>query len=104
MSFMETWEHERRGYVRCRTLGHSWHDYDSNWVPLFGMPLTVRCERCGMERRDTIDRRGDLASRRDFRPDKYLLKGERRPTRSDFRLILLGIREEEAHKAKRKRA
>ena len=92
-----TWHHERRGYVRCRTLGHSWFDYDSLWMPQFGMPLTLRCERCGTERRDTVKgQHGQLLSRHYYKPKGYdLTKGEPRLRRDDFRLILMSIREQE---------
>ena len=95
-----TWHHERRGYVRCRTIGHSWFDYDSLWTPQFGIPLTLRCERCGTERRDTInDRTGQLLARYYHKPRGYdLVKGEPRLRKDDFRIILMTIRREEAHK------
>ena len=98
-----TWFAERRGYVRCRTLGHSWFDYDSNWTPSFGIPMTLRCERCGTERRDTVSDFGKLLGRRYYKPDNYdRRKGEAALTRSDFRLVLLAIRNEEASKKRRK--
>jgi hypothetical protein len=95
-TYESTWSHERRGYIRCRTIGHSWHDYDSsNWKPTMGTPLTLRCERCGTERRDTIGATGRLITRHYFKPEGYDLKrGEIRPTRDDFRVMLLAIREE----------
>jgi hypothetical protein len=93
-----TWHHERRGYVRCRTIGHSWFDYDSLWTPQFGVPLTLRCERCGTERRDTINNRtGQLLARHYHKPKGYdLTKGEPRLRKDDFRIILMTIRMEEA--------
>ena len=89
-----TWHHERRGFIRCRTIGHSWFDYDSTWRPQFGVPLTLRCERCGTERRDTVSQRdGRLLARHYYKPDGYDLKrGEPRLTRDDFRLLLLTVR------------
>jgi hypothetical protein len=81
----------RESFVRCRTLGHSWFDYDSNWKSEFGMPLTVRCERCGMERRDTVAHAtGELVARHYTRPDGYAWT--QAPTRSEFRLLLLSLR------------
>jgi len=92
-----TWHHERRGYVRCRTIGHSWFDYDSLWTPQFGVPLTLRCERCGTERRDTLSSYGQLLARHYHKPQGYdLTKGEPRLSRDDFRMVLLAIRQEEA--------
>jgi hypothetical protein len=86
---MTTADHERLGYLRCNTLGHAWHDYDSNWKPQFGSPLTVRCERCGMERRDTINNHGDLLTRHYTRPANYRYPKGTRPSRADFRVMLL---------------
>ena len=96
--YESTWHNERRGYVRCRTIGHSWFDYDSTWTPQFGVPLTVRCERCGTERRDTVQATtGRLLTRHYYKPSNYdLQKGEVRLTRDDFRMILLTIRNQEA--------
>ena len=94
-AYETTWQHERRGYIRCRAIGHSWDDYDSNWVPQYGEPITVRCERCGSERRDSVDVHGELLSRHYYKPQNYdLERDDFKPTRSDFRLMLLAIRKE----------
>jgi len=86
----------REPFIRCRTLGHSWFDYDSNWTPMYGTPLTLRCERCGMERRDTIDSSGNLNGRHYTRPLGYqYTKNAPAPTRSEFRLMLLSLRNKE---------
>jgi hypothetical protein len=87
----------REPFIRCRTLGHSWMDYDSNWKPSLGTPITLRCERCGMERRDTVAQHsGDLITRHYTRPQGYLFtKAEEVPTRSQFRLMLLSLRNRE---------
>jgi hypothetical protein len=72
-------------------------DYDSTWTPQFGVPLTVRCERCGMERRDTVSQaNGRLMSRRYYRPDNYQIDRNQDvlPSRDDFRMMLLMIRGE----------
>ena len=59
--FVPTIDHEREGFIRCGTLGHSWHDYDTvGWTTSMGVPLTLRCERCGTERRDVIGAHGQL--------------------------------------------
>ena len=97
-----TWQNERRQYVRCRTIGHSWHDYDSNWDTKLGVPLTLRCERCGTERRDVIGSYGQLVTRSYFKPDNYDLgREDYKPSRDDFRLMLLAIRGEGDTKRKR---
>lgn len=104
-SYMSTWEHERAGYVKCRTLGHSWDEYDdSTWTPEWGTPLSLRCERCGTVRRDIIDARGDLSSRNYVKPTGYdLTRDDYKPTRSDFRLVLLAAREHAPAPARRSR-
>ena len=88
-AIMTTADHERIGYLRCNTLGHAWFDTDSTWKPQFGTPLTLRCERCGMERRDSINDRGDLLNRHYTRPPHYRYPKGGRPTRSEFRVMLL---------------
>jgi hypothetical protein len=104
-AFEPTWANERRNYIRCRAIGHSWIDYDSNWTPQFGTPLTLRCERCGMERRDSVNLRGELMHRSYARPDHYHLgRDESKPTRDDFRLMLLAVRGDIEVPVRRKRA
>ena len=87
---------EKRPYIRCRTLGHSWFDTDSNhWTASFGVPLTLRCERCMMERRDSVRwDTGELLSRRYVRPNNYQYGPGESPTRSEFRRLLLELRGE----------
>jgi hypothetical protein len=88
-----TWQHERKNFLRCRTLGHSWFEVDAPWTPEWGTPLCVRCERCGMERRDIINTRGDIGRRYYIRPDGYgLARDEWKPTRAEFRLMVLASR------------
>lgn len=90
-----TWEHERRGFIRCRTVGHAWFDVAGNWTPPNAtIPLTLFCERCGTERRDAIDAFGDLVSRYYIKPSGYDLgKRDFKPARSDFRKMLVALRE-----------
>jgi len=86
---------EKRPFIRCRTLGHSWHDVDSlHWTPKWGVPLTLRCERCDMERRDTVKwDTGELLNRRYVKPKAYYYeRGTTAPTRSEFRRLLLELR------------
>lgn len=90
--YESTFAHERRGYLRCRAMDHAWFDYDSNWEPQFGTPFTLRCERCGMERRDTLNRYGEVETRTYVKPDHYALgRDEYKPTRSEYRLMLLDL-------------
>lgn len=80
-------------YGECRLLGHAWHTVPSDWTPQYGVPMTVRCERCNIERRDSVNRyTGEVESRRYEYPDGYLFsRGPddldfEKPRRVDFRL------------------
>lgn len=78
----------------CRLLGHLWHVVPSDWNPEYGVPMTTRCERCNIERRDSVNRNsGEVEARRYVYPDGYLFKtdedGPDLPHRSDFRLAWL---------------
>ena len=101
-------EFNKSQYTRCYTIGHSWDDVDSNhWTTEWGEPFTVRCMRCGAERRDKIDSRtGDVlpGGRRYVYPEGYGYAKGTRPTRSDFRLTLLQQRIREARVARKKAA
>jgi hypothetical protein len=99
--FVPTIAHERMGFVRCGTMGHSWFDYDSNWTTRMGTPLTLRCERCGTERRDVIGTYGNLVSRSYAYPDHYRYPKGERPTRDEFRVLLLMQRMQEARSKRR---
>lgn len=60
-------------FEECKgPLRHAWFDAPTDWTPPFpGTPFTLRCERCGTERRDVYDLRGDLMLRRYVYPDGY---------------------------------
>jgi len=88
-NFQTTESHERDGFIRCNTMGHAWHDYDSNWSTGMGTPLTLRCERCGTERRDVIGSFGQLVSRSYAYPAFYKYPKGTRPDRASFRVMLL---------------
>lgn len=90
-------------YTRCRILGHAWFDVDSDWEPFAGTPLTVRCERCMTERRDSVSNStGELIGRHYVYAIGYQLKkNDPRPTKNDYRLILLQKRLEEARSNRR---
>ena len=94
--FVTTATHERLGYIRCNAIGHAWHDYDSAWKPQFGIPLTLRCERCGMERRDTINDHGLLLGRHYYKPSKWKYPKHQRPSKAEFRVLLIAQRIAEA--------
>lgn len=80
-------------YGACRLLGHSWHEVPSDWTPAFGVPMTVRCERCDIERRDSLNRNtGEVLARRYTYPQGYNFhrdNGTELPRRDDFRLAWL---------------
>lgn len=88
-------------YITCRTYGHAWFEYDSNWTPLFGTPITLRCERCESERRDTIDSLGRVAGRRYLHPENFAYAKGERPSRADMRLALIASRLKERRDTKR---
>lgn len=92
-------------YSECRLLGHSWHVVPSDWDPRYGLPMTTRCERCNIERRDEINRNtGEVEARRYQYPTGYLFErdtdDEQLPRRTDFRRDWLD-RQLEAHSGRR---
>lgn len=81
---------EGYAYAQCRLLGHSWHTVPSDWTAEYGVPMTVRCERCDMERRDQVSRAtGMVEARRYVAPTGYHFQRdfdeEVLPDRADFR-------------------
>lgn len=108
MTDLTTPQWEKTQYVRCNTIGHAWFDYDnSDWVPTFGDPLVLRCERCGSERRDSIGTAGQVVARHYLHPADYKYGRGAKPTRAEFRRMLLEQRIREARDARktaRKRA
>jgi hypothetical protein len=92
--------------VRCRTYGHGWDE----WTPVgmrkppWGFRLSLRCVRCGTERHDIIDANGDVSSRKYYYPDGYKMTRDERPTRPQFRLLLLKEQRREAREARREKA
>ena len=103
---LTTAQYDRSQYLRCSTYGHAWFDYDSNWTPMWGTPLTLRCERCGTERRDTIGAAGQVVGRHYDYPTGYKYSKGTRPTRSQFRQMLLAkrIAETRGQRAKQQKA
>jgi len=88
-------------YTRCRTIGHAWFDCDSDWKSQLGTPFTVRCERCGAERRDSVSRStGEVLNRNYTYPPSYAYARNATPTKNDFRLALLSLRLKERRQAR----
>lgn len=87
-------------YSTCRAIGHAWFEVPTDWVPQLGVGFTLRCERCGAERRDTVHRDwGELVSRSYVYPEGYSYEGdEAKPKRMDFLLDLLDRREKRGHR------
>jgi len=88
--------------TECDTYGHAWYETTNQGRlrPEYGIPLVLRCERCSRMRLDVIHPlTGQLISRRYVAPFGYVRykKGER-PTKSEFRLLLLKTHESR-HKA-----
>lgn len=89
-ALMRTIDHERQGFLRCNTYQHAWDEYEnSDYRPKFGTPFVLRCERCGTERRESWGRHGELLSRYYRYPRGYKYAKGERPTRPDFRVMLL---------------
>jgi hypothetical protein len=104
VSDLTTAQHERTQFVRCNTIGHAWFDYpSSDWVPQFGDPLVLRCERCGTERRDSIGAHGQILARSYDHPDGYKYGRGEKPSRAEFRRMLLDQQIREAREARRKK-
>jgi len=90
-------------YSECHGLiRHAWHIVPSDWTPTMGEPFTVRCERCGTERRDQIGRNtGELVSRRYLYPDGYLYgRDDYKPNADEVRLLWLKHHIEQARQAR----
>ena len=80
------------GFVACRTLGHSWFSIEAEHNPKRpgGWYMKVRCERCGSERSDIVNRHGALVGR-SYKPAPGYrrARGDGRVTRSEWRVQFL---------------
>jgi hypothetical protein len=100
-SLLTTRQHERTQFVRCNTFGHAWFDYDtSDWIPKFGKPLVLRCERCGSERRDSIGASGNVIARHYLHPEGYKYAKGTRPSRPEFRRMMFALKLQEQRAAR----
>jgi len=93
----------------CHLLGHAWETVPSDWTPAYGgVPMTMRCMRCTMERRDTVGTNtGEVVSRRYVEPEGYYWQrssdDDVRPMRVDYRLAWITQHVLEATKQRRGR-
>lgn len=99
-AFQTTADHERSGYVRCNTIGHMWFDVPVEWNSEFGIPVSLRCERCGAERRESYSQYGALLTRHYIYPPNYKYPKGSRPTRADFRIMMVMQQIEESRKTR----
>lgn len=101
-TYLSTIDFEKQQFVRCQTIGHAWFDYDSSdWKPEWGDPLVLRCERCGSERRDSIGSSGDIVTRSYHHPDGYSYAKGTKPSRAEFRRMMLEQKIREARAARK---
>lgn len=75
----------------CHLFGHAWDYTNSTWASsLGGVPVTLLCQRCTTERRETWSQvSGEMMNRRYLYPKGYSLAqsvtGVERPTRDELR-------------------
>lgn len=94
-------------FTECHGLiRHAWHIVPSDWTSRFGgEQFTVRCERCGTERRDVIGTHtGELVTRRYIYPDGYLYgRDDYKPNADEVRLLWVKRHIEEAQATTKRR-
>ena len=96
-------------YASCHLWGHAWEEVAGDWTPAYGgVPMTLRCMRCTMERRDTVgENTGEVVGRRYVEPEGYYWQrssdDEARPTRVDYRMSWINRHIVDARKARPKR-
>lgn len=92
-------------FIRCRAIGHAWFETpdDRAWsdMRVWRHCLVLRCERCGMERYDGIDARGEVGQRAYKRPEGYSYPKHETPTRAEFRMVM--VRDKETREDQRAR-
>lgn len=86
------WNDQVERFATCQTFGHAWipqSQAKSRWTPDYGHGIVLSCERCGCERRVTIDLNGDLSARSYDYPAGYQRDPAvipERPTRAQQRV------------------
>jgi hypothetical protein len=80
---------KRRNLIHdiCRTIGHAWFEIDTTTKSQVGWMFWLQCERCGTQRRDTINLRGDLNSRNYVYAENYANSGKL--TKQEYRAIVM---------------
>jgi hypothetical protein len=86
---MSTADHERLQYVECQAIGHAWFRVAADWTSMIGVPQTLRCERCGSQRREAINARGKVNGRRYIHPPGYKYPRGTKPSKDEFRVLAL---------------
>jgi hypothetical protein len=91
--------------IRHGVTGHSWIDIDADWRPTYGIPMMFACELCGSLRRDTVAGPSDgrLLNRRYWYPASYKYRKGERPSRTEYRTMLLAQRVQEARARRNER-
>ena len=74
----------------CRLFRHQWDLVPTDWTPMAGHPVTLRCQRCTTERRETYGTNtGDLITRRYIYPPEYRYSADEVPTADQLRLMFV---------------
>lgn len=76
-------------FVDCRLLGHSWYSIEAERNPKVGWYMKLRCERCGTERSDIVDRDGVVGGRSYTYAEGYKLARTEQRTRTEWRIEFL---------------
>jgi hypothetical protein len=90
---------QQANYLLCRSVGHAWDVVAADKLSRKGgVPVWLRCERCGTERRDAVSpTTGELWARQYVYDTSYRHSfdsqfADAAPTKSDWRRMLLGER------------
>lgn len=81
--------------LRCDSLGHAWDLISDDWTPSVGVAETCRCVSCFKERRGAVDPFTGvrLTKPRYKNPPGYRKYDKTQmPSRSEFRLMLLNLK------------
>lgn len=76
----------------CRSIGHAWAVDQAERAPrglVFTRRLVVHCNRCQMQRVDSLTSRGDVIQRQYRQPEGYRIRAEETPKRAEFRRAMV---------------